>query len=32
LEDHGVPARHEFDDSDYQSAHMIVYAGDEPVL
>ena len=31
MEEHGVPARHEFDGNDYQSTHMIVYAGDEPV-
>ncbi len=31
MEEHGVPARHEFDGNDYQATHMIVYAGDEPV-
>ena len=31
MEEHGVPARHEFDGNDYQATHVIAYAGDEPV-
>lgn len=31
IEEHGYPARQEFDGNDYQATHMIVYAGDEPV-
>ena len=31
MEEHGVPAAHEFDGNDYQATHMIVYAGEEPV-
>jgi hypothetical protein len=31
MEEHGVPASHEFDGNDYQATHMIVYAGAEPI-
>ena len=31
MEEHGVPARHEFDGNDYQATHVIAYAGDEPI-
>jgi hypothetical protein len=31
MEEHGVKARQTFDGNDYQSTHMIAYAGDEPV-
>jgi hypothetical protein len=31
MEEHGVPARHEFDGNDYQATHVVVYAGDEPI-
>lgn len=31
VEEHGVPAHHEFDGNDYQATHVIVYSGDEPV-
>ena len=31
MEEHGVPARHEFDGNDYQATHIIVYAGHEPI-
>jgi len=31
MEEHGVKAQQTFDGNDYQSTHMIVYAGDEPV-
>lgn len=31
MEEHGVPARHEFDGNDYQATHVIVYSGDEPI-
>src|ERR1700692_3129545 len=31
MEEHGIPARHEFDGNDYQATHVIVYAGDEPI-
>jgi hypothetical protein len=31
MEEHGIPARHEFDGNDYQATHIIVYAGDEPI-
>jgi hypothetical protein len=31
MEEHGVPAIHEFDGNDYQATHVVVYAGREPV-
>jgi len=31
MEEHGVPAQHEFDGNDYQATHVIVYSGDEPI-
>lgn len=31
MEEHGVPARHEFDGNDYQATHVIAYVGDEPI-
>jgi hypothetical protein len=31
MEEHGVPAQHEFDGNDYQATHVIVYAGAEPI-
>jgi hypothetical protein len=31
MEEHGVKAQQTFDGNDYQSTHMIVYAGDEPI-
>jgi hypothetical protein len=31
IEEHGVPAIHEFDGNDYQATHVVVYAGREPV-
>lgn len=31
MEEHGVPARHEFDGNDYQATHVVVYSGDEPI-
>jgi hypothetical protein len=31
MEEHGVKAQQAFDGNDYQSTHMIVYAGDEPI-
>jgi hypothetical protein len=31
MEEHGVPAHHEFDGNDYQATHVIVYSGDEPI-
>jgi hypothetical protein len=31
VEEHGVPAHHEFDGNDYQATHVILYSGDEPV-
>jgi hypothetical protein len=31
MEEHGVPARHEFDGNDYQATHVVVYADDEPI-
>lgn len=31
MEEHGVPAHHEFDGNDYQATHVIVYSGAEPI-
>lgn len=31
MEEHGVPAQHEFDGNDYQATHVIVYSGEEPI-
>ena len=31
MEEHGVPARHEFDGNDFQATHIVVYSGDEPI-
>jgi hypothetical protein len=31
MEEHGVKATQTFDGNDYQSTHIIVYAGDEPI-
>lgn len=31
MEEHGVPAQHEYDGNDYQATHVIVYSGDEPI-
>lgn len=31
MEEHGVPAQHEFDGNDYQATHLIAYSGDEPI-
>jgi hypothetical protein len=31
MEEHGVPAEHEFDGNDYQATHVVVYSNDEPI-
>jgi hypothetical protein len=31
MEEHGVPAQHEFDGNDYQATHLIAYSGAEPI-
>lgn len=31
MEEHGVPAQHEFDGNDYQATHIVVYSDDEPI-
>src|SRR3954454_15716566 len=31
MEEHGVPAQHEFDGNDYQATHVIVYSDNEPI-
>jgi hypothetical protein len=31
MEEHGVPAQHEFDGNDYQATHVIAYSGNEPI-
>lgn len=31
MEEHGVPARHEFDGNDFQATHIVVYSGEEPI-
>jgi hypothetical protein len=31
MEEHGIPAQHEFDGNDYQATHVVVYSGDEPI-
>lgn len=31
MEEHSIPAQHEFDGNDYQATHVIAYSDDEPI-